>query len=300
MFTGARMVAFPLIALVLTVAAVLSYVNYRFVRLPTTVGVMLIALLMSLGVIAASSLGLPIRAQAVDLLERLRFREFLLDGMLAFLLFAGALHVDMKELLGEKLSVGLLATIGVVVSTILVGGLTWAVSGWLHLGLRLEDCLLFGALISPTDPIAVIGILRSNQAPKRLEAQMAGESLFNDGIGVVAFTVVLGVTTTSGGADVRSVSLLLALQVLGSIALGLALGWIAYRMLRTVDNYQVEVLITLALASGVYTAASALGMSGPLAVVVAGLFISHIGRARRCPSARCSTSIRSGSSSTRS
>src|SRR6516162_4156826 len=156
-------------------AAVFTFVNYRFIGLPTTIGVTLIALVVSLALILAATLGVPIRGPAAALLEQIHFGEVLLDGMLAFLLFAGALSVDLTELLGQKLVVGVLATAGVVASTFIVGGLTWALGRSLGLGLTLFESLLFGALISPTDPIAVLAILRSTSAPKALAAQMAGE-----------------------------------------------------------------------------------------------------------------------------
>jgi CPA1 family monovalent cation:H+ antiporter len=274
---------FAVFSVVIVMAALFTFVNHRFIGLPTTIGVTLIALLMSLALIAAAGLGLPIRAPVAALLARLDFGEVLLDGMLAFLLFAGALSVDLGELLGQKLVVGLLATAGVLASTLVVGGLTFLFSRWLGLGFNLLESLLFGAIVSPTDPIAVLGILRSTAAPKALAAQMAGESLFNDGIAVVVFSVLVGLAGADGASvaiDLGSVLRLLATQVLGSLALGLAAGWLTYLMLRAVDHYQMEVLLTLALAMGVYSLATALGLSGPLAVVVAGLVIGGAGRAR--------------------
>ena len=275
---------FGLISIVIVMAAVFTYVNHRFIRLPTTIGVTLIALVISLALILAAALGVPSRGPAAALLEQIHFGEVLLDGMLAFLLFAGALSVDLTELLGQKLVVGVLATAGVVASTFIVGGLTWALGRSLGLGLTLFESLLFGALISPTAPIAVLAILRSTSAPQALAAQMAGESLFNDGIGVVVFSVLLGLAgaggTSATGIDFGTVARLLATQVLGSLVLGFAAGWLTYLMLRSVDNYQVEVLLTLGLAMGVYSLATALGTSGPLAVVVAGLLIGGAGRAR--------------------
>ena len=273
---------FGLLALVISVAAVMSFVNYRFVGLPATIGVMLIALAMSLCLIGADLVGLPVRGFAVDLLGRLHFHEVLLDGMLAFLLFAGALHINLTELRGERIVVLLLATVGVLASTAIVGFLTWALVRALGLGLSLGDSFLFGALISPTDPIAVLGILRSAHAPKSLEVQMAGESLFNDGIGVVVFSLILGITgggAAGGPPSATEVGILVLREVGGSVALGLLVGWIAYRMLRLVDNHQIEVFITLALAMGLYSLASGLHTSGPLAVVVAGLLIGNPGRA---------------------
>jgi NhaP-type Na+/H+ and K+/H+ antiporters len=275
---------FALFSLVIVVAALFSFVNHRFIGLPTIIGVTLIALAMSLVLIIAGAVGLPVREGVAVSLERLNFGRVVLDGMLAFLLFAGALNVNLEDLLGQKLTVGVLATVGVVFSIFLVGGLTWLLSSLFGIGLGITESLLFGAIISPTDPIAVLGILRGSGASKSLQAQMAGESLFNDGIGVVMFSVFLGIAGASGhsghGPDAGAVAFMLTREVAGSFALGLGLGWLTILMLRSVDNYQVEILLTLALAMGLYSLATALHTSGPLAVVVAGLIIGGMGRAR--------------------
>jgi CPA1 family monovalent cation:H+ antiporter len=269
--------AFPVFAAVLVVAALFSFVNQRFIKLPTTIGVMSLALATSVLLTVLKALGLPLAGVAQALIERVPFRETLLNVVLAFLLFAGALEIDLSVLWGEKLTVGLLATIGVLISTAIVTGLTVALGRLLGLPITLPEAALFGALISPTDPIAVLAMLRASRAPKRLEVQIAGESLFNDGVGVVLFFVLAGVAHghVAGAADV---ALLLGKQVLGGVGLGLLFGWITYRMLRSVADYQVEVLLTVALATGVYALASALEASGPLAVVVAGLIIGNTGR----------------------
>jgi CPA1 family monovalent cation:H+ antiporter len=246
---------FSLFSPILVAAALFSYLNHRVMKLPTTIGVMLIALVMSLGLILLHFLGVELQEPAVDFLEKLRFREALLDGMLAFLLFAGALHIDLKDLFGQIRVVATLATLGVVASAVLVGFFLRHLTLALGLEIPFIHCLLFGALISPTDPIAVLGILKSAGAPKSLEIKIAGESLFNDGIGVVVFSVILGLARPGAHAEeavaVTTVVGLLAQEVIGSLLLGYAAGWLAYRLLKTVDNYQVEVLITLALAMGV-------------------------------------------------
>jgi CPA1 family monovalent cation:H+ antiporter len=273
---------FALFSLVIVVAALFSFVNHRFIGLPTIIGVTLIALAMSLVLIIAGAIGLPVREAVAVSLGRLDFGRVVLDGMLAFLLFAGALNVKFEDLLGQKLTVGVLATAGVVVSTFLVGSLTWLLGRLLGLGLGITESLLFGAIISPTDPIAVLGILRGSGAPKSLQAQMAGESLFNDGIGVVMFAVLLGIAEAGGhaghGPNAGAIAFMLVREVAGSFALGLGLGWLTFLMLRSVDNYQVEIFLTLALAMGLYSLATALHTSGPLAVVVAGLIIGGKGR----------------------
>jgi CPA1 family monovalent cation:H+ antiporter len=275
--------AFPLLSLALVTAAVFSWVNHRFIRLPTAVGVLLVALAISLSLIALDAMGLHLRTTVESLLSTLDFSHALLDVMLAFLLFAGALHIDLNDLLGQKWVISILATVGVLVTTFLVGGMVYLASGALGIELAFLPCLLFGALIAPTDPIAVMAILKSAGAPKSLETKIAGESLFNDGIGVVVFSVLLQVAATSGTHGAESVgaghiAVYFVQEVFGSVLLGLAAGWVVYRMLKSVDNYQVEVMLTLALCVGVYSLATALHSLGPLAVVVAGLFVGNTGR----------------------
>ncbi|HMB91851.1 MAG TPA: cation:proton antiporter, partial [Rhodothermales bacterium] len=262
---------FTIAAVLLTLTAVFSYVNHRFIHLPTTIGVMLIALVLSLGLIGLNALGMDLESQALALLQNIDFDKAILEGMLSLLLFAGALHVNINELLDLKWVIGLLATVGVLVSTFLIGGVTWLVLGWLGLALPFIYCLLFGALISPTDPIAVMGILKTAGAPKSLEMKIAGESLFNDGVGVVVFLVILEIAVGVEEVTVGHIGLLFLQEAVGGAVFGLAIGYLAYRMLRRVDNYQVEVLITLALVMGGYALALAWHLSGPIAIVVAGL-----------------------------
>jgi CPA1 family monovalent cation:H+ antiporter len=271
------------LSIVIALAAVLSYLNYRFIGLPTTIGVALIALGMSLALLGADRLGLPVHAAAVAVVARLDFSALVLEGMLALLLFAGALNVDLEALKGQKWSIALLASVGVIVSTAVVGGLTWSFGRLLGLRIPLVESLLFGALISPTDPVAVLSILRSVSAPRDLEAMIAGEALFNDGVAIAIFSVLLDIVASEHGVGILgpgTVAAVFAREIVGSVALGLGVGWIAYRMLRSVDNYQVEVLLTLALALGLYSLAAALHTSGPLAVVVAGLLTGSRGRER--------------------
>ncbi len=202
-----------------------------------------------------------------------------MQWMLGFLLFAGALHIDINELTEERFPVAILATIGVASCTTLVGGVSYLLFHAVGLDIPLLYCLLFGALISPTDPIAVLGILRQVDAPRSLRVKMAGESLFNDGIGVVVFLVLLDIAVGGHDLSMTSAIWLFFLEAVGGIAYGLAIGYLAYLMLKSVDNYQVEVLITLALVMGGYTLAQELHTSGPLAMVVAGLMIGNRGRA---------------------
>lgn len=269
-----------LAALLITLAAVFSYINYRFIKLPATIGVMVLALLLSLALMGLGDLGYTLvedRAQAI--IARIDFNEVLLQGMLSLLLFAGALHVDLEDLAQQRWTIGVLATAGVIVSTLLVGIGAWVIlnllfgitASWLY-------CLLFGALISPTDPIAVLGILKLTQAPKSLETKIAGESLFNDGIAVVVFTVLFGLAVGGDNVTPGGTLILFLKEVFGGIVFGLVIGYLAYRMLKSIDGYNVEIMITLALVLGGYALALHLHVSGPIAMVVAGLMIGNHGR----------------------
>lgn len=268
-----------LAAALITLSALFSFINHRYIRLPTTVGVMFIALVFSLVLLAAGKLGLGgLEQRAEAIIRSIDLAEVLMHGMLSFLLFAGALHIDINDLAKQKWLVGALATVGTVTSTFIVGALSWSVLSLVGSPLPFVYCLLFGALISPTDPIAVLGVLKSIGAPKSLEIKIAGESLFNDGVAVVVFLVVLGIATGGGEAAAGDIAVLFAEEALGGIVYGLLLGFIGYQMLRRVDNYQVEVLITLALVMGGYALATRLHVSGPIAMVVTGLCIGNHGR----------------------
>ena len=269
-----------LAAILVTLAAVFSFINHRFIRLPTTIGLMLIALVLSTLLVISGKLGLvaaPLYAQQI--LSQIDFNTTLMHGMLSFLLFAGALHVNLNELSEQKWVIASLATVGMVTSAFLVGTLSWYVLGWLDISLPFMYCLLFGALISPTDPIAVMGILKTAGAPKSLEIKIAGESLFNDGVAVVVFIVLLSIATGGGSeVSVGEIALLFIEEAVGGIVFGFLIGFITYAMLRSVNNYQVEILLTLALVMGGYALATKLHVSGPLAMVVAGLMIGNHGR----------------------
>jgi CPA1 family monovalent cation:H+ antiporter len=270
-----------LIALLLTITGLCAYLNQRFLRLPLSVGVMAISAVFSLIAIVGEHLGLPLKEWAASAVAHVDFSEALLDGMLSFMLFAGALHVDLAELRKQKMLVAVLATVGVILSTAAVGVSTWFVFHSLGLGMPFLACLTFGALISPTDPIAVMGLLKQVDAPTSLSTKIAGESLFNDGVGIVAFLLVARMWTT--GSDTihwQHTVLLLLREVGGGIVLGLLLGALCYFLLHTIDNYQVELMLTLALVSGGYQLASTLHASGALAIVTAGLIIGTYGRKR--------------------
>ena len=265
------------LTILIYLAALFSYVNHRLLKLPITIGLMAIALTISLALVALGKLGFGIEDEARRFMGAIDFNEALMHGMLGFLLFAGALHVKLDELLDLKWVIGTLAVAGTILSSLITGLLGYWLFDLVGLPLPFLYCLLFGALISPTDPIAVMGILRQARLPKTLEMKIVGESLFNDGVGVVIFLVVLNLVPKAS-VSIPDVLALFAEEALGGAALGLALGYVAYRMLRSVDNYQVEILITLALVMGSFGLADLLHTSGPIAVVVAGLLIGNQGR----------------------
>jgi len=266
-------------ALLITIAAVFSYFNYRFIKLPTTIGLMLVSLVFSMILLIAGEMGFSgVKNFAANVLQHIDFNTTLMQGMLSFLLFAGALHVNLSDLAKQKWVIASLASVGMLTSAFLVGTATWYILGMLSINMSYIYCLLFGALISPTDPIAVLGILKTAGAPKTLETKIAGESLFNDGIAVVVFIVLLGLATSSEPITAGHIALLFLEEAVGGVVYGLLIGWITFLMLKSVDNYQVEVLLTLALVMGGYALATAIHVSGPIAMVVAGLLIGNHGR----------------------
>lgn len=267
------------ISILLTLSAVFAYLNFRFFKLPTAIGIMLISLVLSLLLLVAGKVGFfDISERASRLIQGVDFHTALINGMLSFLLFAGALHINLNELSKQKWVILILASVGVISSTFIIGGMSWVILNALELNISFIYCLLFGALISPTDPIAVLGILKTVGVPKSLEIKISGESLFNDGVAVVVFLVLLGIATGQGEASVSSISILLIQEVIGGAVYGLIIGGLCFYMLRSVNNYQVEVLLTLALVMGGYALANAIHVSGPIAMVVSGLLIGNHGR----------------------
>lgn len=264
----------------MVLTAIFSYVNYRFLHMPTTIGVMFVSLVLSLCFVTLSWLGLDFGQEKIaEILQSIDFNETLMHGMLAFLLFAGSMHIKLEDLIDQKWAIAILATAGVIISTFIVGGLSWIVLQWFGMPVSFLYCLLFGSLISPTDPVAVLGILKTTGVPKSLETKIAGESLFNDGIAVVVFLIILELARGDSQVSAAGVSLLFLKEAGGGVVLGLVIGFLAYRMLKRVDNYQVEALITLALVMGGYALAESLHISGPIVMVVAGLLIGNHGRA---------------------
>jgi len=268
-----------LIAIILTLSAAFSYINFRFIGLPTTIGVMLISLVLSSGLIMLEVFAVvDFKIHAEHMLEGIDFDKALMDGMLSFLLFAGALHVNIDDLAELKWTIGVLATVGVVLSTFVVGTLAYLLLILLGLDAPYIYCLLFGALISPTDPIAVMATLKKAGIAKSLETKIAGESLFNDGVGVVVFIVILGIIQNPESISAVHIFEIFLFEAVGGAIFGYLLGMLGFYLLKSVDNYQVEILITLALVMGGYTLALDLHSSGPIAVVVAGLIIGNRGR----------------------
>lgn len=274
------MSAFQVLATLLTIAAVFAYVNHRWLKLPASIALMAMSLAASLLLIVVDHLGwASLAGTAGRVLERIDLNEALLHGMLGALLFAGALHIDLKDLREELLAVASLAVVGTILSTFIVGGLVYGIVVALGVPVGLGYCLLFGALISPTDPVAVLGVLKSARVPKSLETQIAGESLLNDGVGVVVFVTVLGIVTKGGETTIGDVVGLFLREAGGGAVFGLVTGYVTYRLLRSIDHYQTELLLTLALVLGGYAFAEAIHVSAPIAAVVAGLLIGNSGRA---------------------
>ncbi len=266
-----------LVGSLITLVSVLGYVNHRFIGLPDTTGIAAIGLVASL-LIGALGQGTPVLAAAQALFGGLDFADFLLHGILGMLLFAGALHASVAQINAEKWLVIFLSTVGVLISTVLVGLGFWAVTYVIGHPQPLLYCMLFGALISPTDPIAVLGILRRVGVPASLEARITGESLFNDGTGVVIFLTLLGIALGGPPPSAGDVAWLLVKEIGGGVVFGIAAGLAGVFLIRTIDSYALETLITLALATGGYAAAEALGVSAPIAVVLMGLMVGMRGR----------------------
>jgi CPA1 family monovalent cation:H+ antiporter len=270
---------FELATILLTLSAVLGWVNRKYLPMPHTIGLLVMSVVASLILVGVDA-ALPGRGLFDELTRALRqidFADVVMNGMLAFLLFAGSLHVDLAKLRSRAAAVGVLAVFGTLASTLIVGGAIWQAAQYIGHPLPLLWALVFGALISPTDPVAVMGTLKNVDVPASLEVEMQGESLFNDGVGIVVYTVLLMFATGVGAerTTISAIAELLLLETGGSLVLGIVTGYVAYRAMRKIDDYPVEVLITLALVMATYALAQRLHMSGPLAVVAAGLLIGH-------------------------
>ena len=271
---------FDLVAILLILTAAFAWINLRLIRLPHSIGLLVMGLVASL-VLIGVELVFPNVVRYEDLagiIRQIDFQATVLNGMLAFLLFAGALHVNLSVLRARAWAVGSMATVGIVISTAIVGFGFWLAAGAIGVPMPFAWALVFGALISPTDPLAVISTLKAVRVPETLEIDMTCESLFNDGVGVVIFSVLLAAAGVEGGSiDLLYIGELFFIEALGGAVFGLFTGYVAYRAMRAIDDYSIEVLISLALVTGTYTLAAKLHMSGPIAVVVAGLLIGNRG-----------------------
>lgn len=335
---------FDIAGILVALAAAFAFINHKLLKLPTTVGLMLLAMLHAVALLLIDWItpGAGVLTSAETLIGSIDFDQTLMQGMLGYLLFAGALHVNLNDLKKQTAVIALLATIGVLTTTFIVGGLTYVITGWLGIEVRFIYCLIFGSIVAPTDPIAVLGIVKSLGAPKSLETKLAGESLFNDGVGVVVFIALLGIVGLDGHGESHEdlkekdefnrmveqiqkdvgirpnvdgdpptvildesidaaqlerehphvvqesmekaettaidVAKLFALEAGGGIALGFVLGLLAFFLLRSIDHYATEILLSLAVVTGGYALAMKLHLSGPLAMVVAGLLLGNHGR----------------------
>jgi len=266
-------------SVLIVLAAVFSYINGRFLKLPSTIGIMVIAMLASIILVVTGSFFPKPFLHFSRLLEGIDFTEVLMGAMLNFLLFAGAIHIHLSDLREQRTPIMVFSTLSVVLSTVLVGSILYFLFPLVYREVPFIYCLLFGALISPTDPVAVLGILKTTNVSRSLETKVAGESLFNDGVAVVVFTILLQVAQnseveiTAGG-----ISWLLLKEAVGGLAGGLLIGWLVSKAMQRIDDYKIAVLLTLAAVMGGYLFARAIHISGPLMMVAAGLVIGNYGK----------------------
>lgn len=265
---------FLIASILVLLSAVFGYINVRFLKLPNSIGLMLITIVFTLAIFAISYFDDTLLNAEKYIITQIDFKTLLLDVMLGFLLFAGALHTNFEQLKVQRWPIFVFSTLGVVVSTFLVATFMYLVLGFIQIEVEYIYCLVFGALISPTDPIAVLGILKKAGVPKILETKIVGESLFNDGVGVILFLTLFQMASLSGASmEFSHVAILLAKEIFGGILLGLLLGWLAYRFMKKIDDYQIEVIITLAVVMIGTVIAQKFHFSAPLAMVTSGLLI---------------------------
>ncbi|HMG66863.1 MAG TPA: sodium:proton antiporter [Chitinophagaceae bacterium] len=272
---------YSILTILVVLTAVFSYINYRFIRLPATIGIMLIALLASLCIVIIGSFYPLLLRHFTGVVKSIDFEDVLMRVMLSFLLFAGALHVDIHKLRKEIIPIISFSTIGVLISTACIGVIVYLLFKVFSFNIPFIYCLLFGALISPTDPIAVLGILRKAKISASLETKIVGESLFNDGVGIVVFITIFEIARLGpGNVPFLQIAWLFLKEAGGGVVWGIVLGYAGFYLLRSIDQYQVEVLITLAMVMGGYLLATSFHVSGPLAMVVAGIITGNIGMAK--------------------
>lgn len=276
--------AYNLTAIILSFVVLVAYANHKLIRMQTTIAVTTVALLLSTAVLILHHFGFTAYTENIqNIVQSLNFRDLLLNGMLSFLLFAGSLTVDFDSLKKQKWEIGTLASLSTIASTLLVGYVIFVVLQWLHIHLSLIECLLFGALISPTDPIAVLATFKEVGAPKSLNTCVAGESLFNDGVGIVLFTTIYQLAYTGHAASWEQVLLLFCQQAVGGIAYGMLLGLLTHWLIKSLDDHNMMILITLGVVTGGYSLALSWNISGPLAMVVAGIFIGKKSQRGKLP-----------------
>jgi len=267
---------FTIATILIVLSALFGYINERFLKMPLTIGLMIITIVFTLIIVVIGQFNDTLLLREKELIAQIDFKTVLLDVMLSFLLFAGALHTNFAQLKVQRWPVFVFATAGVLVSTFLVGASMYFVLQAINFHVDFIYCLLFGALISPTDPIAVLGILKKAGAPKKLETKIVGESLFNDGVGVVVFLTIFSIAkSTTGVIEPTQILELFGVEVIGGIILGLILGWITYRLMKSIDDYEVEVIITLAAVMGGTLIAQQFHLSAPLAMVTTGLIVGN-------------------------
>jgi CPA1 family monovalent cation:H+ antiporter len=269
---------FYLLSILIVLSAGFAYINLRLLKLPNVIGLMLVSLIFSLLILLAGYYFPSFRNMVAYRLNNINFSELLLEGMLGFMLFAGAIHIKYEDLKNEKLAILLFSTISVLISTLIIGFSSYYLLNIFGLKINLIHALLFGALISPTDPIAVLSILKSAGISKSLETKIAGESLFNDGVAVVVFITILKLAQPGSEIDTKTVLMLFGQEAIGGLVLGIILGFLGFKLIASIDNYQVEVLITLAIVMGGNALAHYVHVSGPLAMVVAGLITGNHGK----------------------
>jgi CPA1 family monovalent cation:H+ antiporter len=269
------MTLYATFSIIIVLAALFAYLNHRFIKLPPSIGLMLIALLTSLTLVVIGTVYPVLLKDASNILKNFDFSELLLGSMLSFMLFAGAIHIKLDELKKEKLPVILFSTLSVILSTFIIGTGIYYLLSLFNLQTSYIYCLLFGSLISPTDPIAVLSILKSVKIPKSLEMKLAGESLFNDGVAVVVFLTLLQVAQKTLSFRWLDIAGIFVREAFGGLMLGIVIGYLGFLLMRSIDNYRVEVLLTLAMVMGGYSLASILQISGPLAMVAAGILTGN-------------------------
>ena len=279
MIGGLALNAFDAAAILIVLAAALGYINLRYLGLPSSIGLTIMGAVASLIMVALDRLvpGAGLGHDIVRFIVGIDFHTTLMDGMLSFLLFAGALHVDWRHMQRGRWAILALSTLGVAISTLLIGGGFLLLAEVIGLAVPAIWCFVFGAMISPTDPVSVMGVLKRTDVSPTLEATVAGESLFNDGVGVVLFTILLASAVSGAPFSVSHAAIAFAVEAGGGILLGLGIGWVAFSAMRSIDDYKVEVLISLALVMGGYAIARPLHVSGPVAMAVAGLIIGNAG-----------------------